>query len=76
MATINTENQKLEEDIQKLKDVVYKEDSKIERFEFEKQLYELKISRLNDETNFTKGNGRLSQEHKCYKDLYKHKIST
>ena len=47
----DTEIQTLENDVKKLKEEVYKEDSKITILKYNKNILDLKIQRLNEEVN-------------------------
>ncbi len=54
--------------------MVYRDDTKIEVHEFQKKLCDLKLQRLNDENFYNKGNSRLDENNKTYKEYYKNKV--
>lgn len=58
-----------------LRDEVYKVDSKINIYQYESQIYDLKLQRLNEEQEYQKGSKQLSKDFKTYQAMFESKCA-
>lgn len=56
----------LDNEVKKLKEEVYRDDTKISLLKYSQQILDLKLNRLNEEEKYQKGEKKLSNTYKSY----------
>ncbi|KAL4499945.1 hypothetical protein ABPG72_015294 [Tetrahymena utriculariae] len=65
-----SEINQLEQEVKKLKEEVYRDDTKITSLKYSQQILDLKLNRLNEEEKYQKGEKQLSSQYKSYVELF------
>jgi len=73
-AGVESENAALLEEVKKVKDECYREDTKVTTMKYQMQVIDLQIARLDEEEEYLSGKKQLSKEHKSYRDYLQAQI--
>jgi intraflagellar transport protein 81 len=71
MAGAEAEGASLEDEVKKLKEEVYGDDTKLTKLKYQTQIVEQMTKRLNDENDYLAGSKEFSRQYKSYRDMYK-----
>jgi len=71
MAGAEAEGAALEDEVKRLKDEVYGDDTKLTKLKYQVQIIELMNKKLNDENDYIAGTKEFSRQYKSYRDMYR-----
>jgi len=71
MAGAEAEGASLEDEVRKLKDEVYGDDTKLTKLRYQIQIIEQMNKKLNEENEYLQGTKEFSRQYKSYRDMYR-----